>query len=70
MPGTFGNNLCIFLLCILGELGGLLGASLGASFLTFIELADFLATRFLRRLEKKRGEIIRVASVGNEGPSS
>ena len=52
---------------ILGELGGLLGASLGASFLTFIELLDFLYKRIARRLEMKKRSKVDVQSKYTEG---
>eukprot|EP00794_Sanderia_malayensis_P015926 gene15926-17527_t len=51
---------------IYSELGGLLGASLGASFLTFIELFDFIYTRLAARYEKRRERLIKVKAYVEE----
>merc|ERR1719378_1391355 len=51
---------------IYSELGGLLGASLGASFLTFIELGDFICTRLAARYEKRRARLIKVQAFSQQ----
>ena len=53
-----------------GELGGLLGASLGASFLTFIELFDYIFTRIAIKLEGRRSRIINVKSFDDKDATS
>ncbi len=44
----------------------MLGASLGASFLTFIELGNFICTRLAARYEKRRARLIKVQAFSQQ----